>query len=405
MNGSGPRGGPVAPGQGDAPVLRGPLPAAGLLTLRDEALDAFDRGDLRAALALADGGTAAIEAAGPADAADAAALLIARAEIEEGLDRFGAAAITIAAAIALLADGTAREGTAGDGADHDGAEPGDPDGDGADDDVLVLWCQAQERLAGLERLSGDTEPAAARLRAVLDRAAHELGETSRAVVSAANALGVTYKSAADFDAAQACYERAVAAAERWDEPDPLVVAGLLHNLGGLAHSRGDADRGIPLAERGVALRAAAAGEDHPDVARDLNALGALYQLAGRLDDAAEAYDRALALFEASYGPDHYEVGMTCANLSVLADDRGTGPAAEALGRRSLRILEAVLGPDDAEVGLTLLNLGAVVAGQGRPAEAAELTIRGAEILTARLPDGHPHRAAADRAVRSLGGPS
>ncbi|HEY2288480.1 MAG TPA: tetratricopeptide repeat protein [Streptosporangiaceae bacterium] len=376
-------------------MLRGPLPAAGLLTLRDQALDAFDRGDLRAALAFADAGTAAIETAGPAGGADAAALLIARAEIEEGLDRFGAAAITIAAAIALLADGAAR----------DGADPGEADGDGADDDVLVLWCQAQERLAGLERLSGDIESAAARLRAVLDRAARELGETSRTVVSAANALGVTHKSAADFDAAQACYERAMAAAERWDEPDPLVVAGLLHNLGGLAHSRGDAGRGIPLAERGVALRTEAAGEDHPDVARDLNALGALYQLAGRLDDAARAYDRALALFEASYGPDHYEVGMTCANLSVLADDRGTGPEAEALGRRSLRILEAVLGPDDAEVGLTLLNLGAVIAGQGRPAEAAELTIRGAEILTARLPGGHPHRAAAGQAVRSLGGPS
>jgi tetratricopeptide (TPR) repeat protein len=400
MNGSGPRGGPVAPGPGDAPVLRGPLPAGGLLALRDQALDAFDRGDLRAALAFADDGMAAIEAAGPAGAADAAALLIARAEIEEGLDRFGDAAITIAAAVALLADGTAR-----DGADRGRADPGETDGDGADDDVLVLWCQAQERLAGLERLSGDIGPAAARLRAVLDRAARELGETSRTVVSAANALGVTYKSAADFDAAQACYERAMAAAERWDEPDPQVVAGLLHNLGGLAHSRGDADRGIPLAERGVALRAAAAGEDHPDVARDLNALGALYQLAGRLDDAAEAYDRALALFEASYGPDHYEVGMTCANLSVLAGDRGTSPEAEALGRRSLRILEAVLGPDDAEVGLTLLNLGAVVAGQGRPAEAAELTVRGAGILTGRLPDGHPHRAAADRAVRSLGGPS
>jgi tetratricopeptide (TPR) repeat protein len=364
-------------------VPRGPLPAADLLALRDQALDALDRGDMQAALALADAGMAAIEAAGPGGA-DAAALLIARAEIEEGLDRFGDAAVTIAAAIALLADGTA------------------PDGD---DDLLVLWCQAQERLAGLERTSGDLESAATRLRAVLDRAARELGETSRAVVSAANALGVVYKSAADLDAAQACYERATAAAGRWAEPDPLIMAGLLHNLGGLAHARGDFSGGIPLAERGVELRAEAVGDSHPDVARDLNALGALYQLAGRQDDAARAYDRALALFESCYGPGHFEVGMTCANLSVLADERGRGPEAEALGRRSLRILESVLGPEDAEVGLTLLNLGAVVARQGRRAEGAALTARAAAILTARLPAGHPHVAAADQAVRRFGAAS
>jgi tetratricopeptide (TPR) repeat protein len=363
-------------------VTRRPLPGAGLLALRDQALDALDRGDMWAALALADAGMTAIEAAGPGGGAGAAALLIARAEIEEDLDRFGDAAVTIAAAIALLAEGTAP---------------------GADDDLLVLWCHAQERQAGLARMSGDLESAAARLRAVLDRAARELGETSRSVVSAANALGVVCKSASDFDGAQACYERAMAAAGRWPEPDPLIMAGLLHNLGGLAHARGDYSGGIPLAERGVALRAEAVGDDHPDVARDLNALGALYQLAGRQGDAARAHDRALALFESCYGRDHFEVGMTCANLSVLADDRARGPEAEALGRQSLRILESVLGPDDAEVGLTLLNLGGVVARQGRRAEGAGLTIRAAAILTARLPAGHPHRLAADRAVQRLGG--
>ncbi len=69
------------------------------------------------------------------------------------------------------------------------------------------------------------------------------------------------------------------------DPDPLTRAGLLHNLGGLAHARGDAAAGIPLAEQGLALRVAALGEEHPDVGRDLNALGALYHLAGRYRDA------------------------------------------------------------------------------------------------------------------------
>ena len=189
-------------------------------------------------------------------------------------------------------------------------------------------------LAGLERLAGDFDAAAARLGAVLDRASAAFGEASLAVVSAANALGVVYKHAADFDAAEAAYRRAMAAADGRADPDPLVMAGLLHNLGGLAHSRGDAAAGIPLAERGAELAGRGAWRRSSRLARDLNALGALYHLAGRFDDAAQAYQRALAVFEDRYGPDHFEVAMTCANLAVLPATRSTTakPRHSAAGR-------------------------------------------------------------------------
>ena len=189
------------------------------------------------------------------------------------------------------------------------------------------------------------------------------------------------------------------------DPDPLLEAGLLHNLGGLAHSRGDAATGIPLAERGTALRAGALGTNHPDVARDLNALGALYHLAGRDDDAAHAYGQALTVFEDSYGPIHFEVAMACANLAVLCGDQGDFAQAESLGRRSLDILTAILGPDDPEVGLTLLNLAAAAAGQHKMAEAQERASRAAQILAGRLSPGHPHVLAAAGAVNRYGRPA
>ena len=283
------------------------------LTLRDQALAALDEGDPQAARAIAVKGLAALEAAGLEDGPDAAAVLVAVAEIEQSLDRFGDAAVTIAAAITILDDVVAEE---------------------QDEDCLLLWCQAQERLAGLERLAGEFDAAAARLGTVLDRASAAFGEASLAVVSAANALGVVGKYAADFDAAQAAYRRAMAAARSLPGADPLIMAGLLHNLGGLAHARGDFAGGVPLAERGITLRAEALGADHPDVAADLNALGALYHLAGRAEDAANAYRRALAVFEDRYGPDHFEVAMTCANLAVLEATGGTAskPRRSAAGR-------------------------------------------------------------------------
>jgi hypothetical protein len=369
----------------------GPATAAAIgaadaaLDWRDQALAALDEGNPAWALSLAARALSTLEEAGLRGGLDEAAVLIARAEIEEALDRFTDARATIVAAIALL-----------DRADDRATE---------DTDDVTLWCQAQERLAGLERLAGDFAGAAARLRAVLDRASAGLGENSLAVVSAANSLGVVCKHASELDAAEAAYRRAEAAAAGLPEPDPLLEAALLHNLGGLAHSRGDPATGIPLAERGAALRTKTLGPGHPDVARDLNALGALYQLAGRCADAERSYHEALAAFENAYGPDHLEVGMTCANLAVLHSDQGDFARAESLGRRSLDIFTRVLGERDAEVGLTLLNLAAAVAGQGRTAEAADLAASAADILADRLPPGHPHRLAAAEALGRYGPPT
>jgi tetratricopeptide (TPR) repeat protein len=382
------------------------------LELRDKALARLDEGDPAAALALARSGLVALSAGG-ITGLDEVALLIAMAEIEETLGQFSAAEKTARAAVDLLGgygpaeDSPAEDSPAEDSPAEDSPAEDSPAEDSpADhethedghDDWLLLWCQANERLAGLERTAGDYAAASARLRTVLDRAAEALGEVSPPVISAANALGVVGKSCGDLDAAESAYRRALAALEAMPEQDPLTRAVLLHNLGGLAHSRGDADAGIPLAEQGLALRTGKLGADHPDVARDLNALGALYQLAGRYRDADQAYRAALAAFERSYGSDHFEVAMTCANLAVLRSDQGDFAQAEAEGRRALRILETVLGPADAEVGLTLLNLAAAVAGLGRDAEATELATRAAEILRAQLPADHPHVLAASEAL-------
>ena len=148
------------------------------LGLRDEALAALDEGNPQGALGLICQALAALESAGLRGGLDECAVLIAHAEIEEALDRFAEARGTIAAALTILPDAVAAD---------------------ADQESLMLWCQAQERLAGLERLACDFTGAATRLRTVLERASAGLGEASLAVASAANALGVVYKNASDLD--------------------------------------------------------------------------------------------------------------------------------------------------------------------------------------------------------------
>jgi tetratricopeptide (TPR) repeat protein len=350
---------------------------------RDKALFALDTSDLAAAVAMARKGLAVLRGASILGGQDEAMVLIALAEIEECFGNFGGARDAASQAARIL----------------DQVRPDCGPGD------LMLWCQAQERLAGLERQDGQYETAALRLAAVLERASASLGGASHAVVTAASALGVVHQCAGDLDAAAVAYQRATTALAEMFDPDPLARAALLRNLGSLARARGDAVAGIPLAQEGVAFRIEVLGPDHPDVARDLNQLGVLYQLARRMDDAARAYGRALTLFESAYGPDHYDVGVTCANLAALHVEQGRSLTGEAYGRRALRVLRDVLGPHHAAVGLTLLHLSAAVADQGRRAEAKSLAAAAHSILAARLPAGHPHVRAAERMLAGVGWPA
>lgn len=119
------------------------------LDWRDRALAALDEANPQDALELARRGLAVLRETGPRDGLDEAALLIAVAEIEERLDQFDAAGESAAAAIGLL-----------------GGDAG-PDRSVDESDSVLLWCQAQERRAGLERIGGDFSAATGRLTRVI----------------------------------------------------------------------------------------------------------------------------------------------------------------------------------------------------------------------------------------------
>src|SRR5262245_32925329 len=109
------------PGRGDPvtavlPAGRGTGAGAAeaALGLRDQALAALDAGDPRAALALVGNALSALARAGLYGGPDEAAVLVARAEIEEALDRFGPARAATAAAIGLLGGDGGPGGADGD---------------------------------------------------------------------------------------------------------------------------------------------------------------------------------------------------------------------------------------------------------------------------------------------------
>lgn len=336
---------------------------------RDAALAALDAGDAEVAGRRARAALDTLEAVGSAEV-EMASVLAVLGEVRAALgDLMGARELVARAAGLVFAAPLAE-----------------------DLDLVRLWCQIHTRLGGLERHAGDLTAAERRLRDVVDVAAAAFGEQDDTIIAALNGLGIVHKYAARFADAETAYLRALARVEAAGEPDPLTLADLCHNLGGLDHARGRPESGIVWAERGLRLRERTLGAGHPTTAADLAALGALYHLAGRLDDAAAAYHRAMAVFAVHYGPDHYEVGMTHANLAVLAVDEGRAGDAVRHNEQALAILTRVMGPHHPDVGLTLHNLGVALHDGGRPAEAADVLARALAVLTATLPADHPQLA-------------
>jgi hypothetical protein len=106
------------------------------LARRDQALAELDRGDAEGARAASDA-LVLLETAGQGESPGAAALLVALAETEESLGHFDLARVAAGRAAAILA------------AAFDPEDPG----------AFWLWCQAEERLAGLDRAGGDFDGA------------------------------------------------------------------------------------------------------------------------------------------------------------------------------------------------------------------------------------------------------
>lgn len=233
-----------------------------------------------------------------------------------------------------------------------------------DEDLVSLRFEGEAELAMLDQALGDLDAAEHRLVAALDDA-REIASAQRSVLLLTNALGVTYKFAGRLEDAQRCYDEVYDLLRASPATTPDDLAGLFHNLAGLAHSRGDAASGILWAQRGITIRRQIGNEDSLDLARDHGGLGALQHLAGRLDEARDSYALAEAATTAALGPDHHEVAILLANRAALESDAGDPAGAVELYRRALTLLAAALGGDHHEVAFVHNSLQQVLGNSER----------------------------------------
>ena len=257
------------------------------------------------------------------------------------------------------------------------------------------------RLRGVALLDGGDRPGA---RAMLDRTLELCEETVGADGAEAaglhNMLGIVGKFMGTFDAAAEHYARALAIYERL-EAAPAIIATLLHNLGGLAHSRGDLETAERETRRALEMRTEAQGPAHPDAAGDRGQLGGILSELGRHEEAERELRRTAQDFAAAFGPDHVEVAIAHTSLGAALHRVGRLDEAYAAYREGLSARERTQGPEHPMLAPTLLNLSALCQQRGDRAAARAFAVRAAAVLDGAVTEDHPHRLAARERLAEL----
>ena len=184
-----------------------------------------------------------------------------------------------------------------------------------------------------------------------------------------NELGCHLHEVADYAAARAAFERALAIDEKTFGPDHPNVAIRVNNLGMVHKALSDLPAARAAFERALARDEKTFGPDHPNVAIRVNNLGSVYQDMGDLPAARAAFERALAIGEKTFGPDHPNVAIPVNNLGKVLQQMGDLPAARASYERALKFMEKY-APNSPGTKIVRENLERVM-GEAQKAEDGE----------------------------------
>jgi tetratricopeptide (TPR) repeat protein len=265
------------------------------------------------------------------------------------------------------------------------------------DNLRVQVC----RLRGVALLDGGDWPGGrAVLLHTLELCEATMGADGAEAASLHNMLGIVGKFTGAFDEAAEHYARALEIYERL-EAAPAVIATLHHNLGGLAHSRGDLETAERETRRALELRTASHGPTHPDTAGDRGQLGGVLSELGRHAEAERELRRTAQDFAAAFGPDHFEVAIAHTSLGAALHRVGRLDEADAAYREGLAARERTQGAEHPMLAPTLLNLSALCQERGDRDAARAFAVRAAAVLDGAVTADHPHRLAARERLAAL----
>lgn len=249
--------------------------------------------------------------------------------------------------------------------------------------------RALRAIGTAQRARGRYGAAESLFRRALAAATAGFGPHSIEAAELHNDLGMTFKYLGRFVEAEAAYSSAAAILDGLPDVDLEDLAALYHNLGGLAHARGDFATAEPLARRAIEIRAQAVDARAPALLLDRSAHAAILSGLGRTEEAEASIRDLLGDLEPALGPDHPEVAVAINNLAAILQRKGALADAETLYRRVIAIREARLGVDSATLAGPLNNLGTVLRALGRASAATRAWTRAERLLVGIVEPDHP----------------
>jgi serine/threonine protein kinase/Tfp pilus assembly protein PilF len=220
-------------------------------------------------------------------------------------------------------------------------------------------------------------------RAEADR---EMAPQTRAEVL--TAIGRGFVGLGRYDRASAVAEQGRSTLEAIEDTGSLTLARALGVEGWALNRSGDHDRAQPLLERAVAI--AERAEDPPELARALYGLGTALHNRGEYERARTVLQRGLDVAETALGPNAERTGRLLNALAMPVKALGDYRRASELQQRSLEIAELRLGPRHPEVAARLNNLSLVHQRLGEYEEAVDCLDRSVEIYAEVLGEDHPY---------------
>ena len=175
--------------------------------------------------------------------------------------------------------------------------------------------------------------------------------------------------------ADSLYRLALAEEERMETPNPLQVASVMGDYGGLLVRQSRFDEAESLYTASHATRLEAHGPDHPDVILMLKKLAELHFYRGDYHAADSAFQVILDIQQRLLGETHHSAINTLNDLAVIKSRRGDLAGAETRYNQVLNLYRDQFGDEHPDVATTLNNLGILYSRMGEYERAVQILER------------------------------
>lgn len=173
------------------------------------------------------------------------------------------------------------------------------------------------------------------------------------------------------------------------EPDDLLIATSLDNLGTVLHHARQLQEAIPYLEEAVSRADQQLGKTHLDYISRASNLAMLYKDVGAFHKSLPLFTEVLDITRVNYGKKHPYYNVLLNNQSILFQSMGRYEEALTNALEALELTEQTLGKKHSKYGIRLTSLGNIYKRLGQYEESFSCLTQALELIKQQKGKDHP----------------